>query len=116
MTTILSLPEVAVDAASARYFLLFSLLFACAGCASTSSRIRERFARERGCPAAEVAVREKGGTVYAASGCGAATEYTCPSFTSGKDDVRACEERGLGRQAPALEERRNKDPRFEAPQ
>jgi hypothetical protein len=116
MKSILALSKAAVDAVTPRYFWLFSLLLANAGCASTSSGIRERFARERGCPEAQVAVREKGGTVYAASGCGASAEYTCPSFTSGKNDVRACEERGLDRQAPALEERRSKDPRFEAPQ
>jgi hypothetical protein len=116
MTPILSLSKVPVDALPPRCFWLFWLALASAGCASTSSRIRERFAHERGCPEAQVAVREKGGTVYAASGCGESAEYTCPSFSSGKDDARACEERGLGRQAPATEERKPKDARFEAPQ
>jgi hypothetical protein len=86
-----------------------------AACASTAGQLQERFARERGCPEAQVAVREKGGTIYEASGCGRSAEYSCGSFTS-KDNARTCEERGLARQAPTMERQKPpEDVRYQAP-
>ena len=72
-------------------------------CASTSDKLRARFAKERGCPESQVMVSARGGVVYAAEGCGQATEYICGTFVSSSMDKSAgsCEERNLPRQVRA---------------
>ena len=89
----------------------------CAGCSTTSSRLKARFAREQGCAVDQVAVVDEGGTVYRASGCGKDTEYICPTFAGMGDSSRACSERGLNPHAPMGEPppRNTSRPEYEAP-
>lgn len=68
-----------------------------AGCTTTTSRLRTRFAKEHGCPEADSRVVESGGTTYVATGCGQRVEYVCQTFASMNDDPRNCEERGLSK-------------------
>lgn len=77
--------------------------FEVTGCASTGDKLRTRFARERGCPESQVLVSPRGGVVYAAEGCGQATEYVCGTFVSSSMDKSAgsCDERNLPRQVRA---------------
>ena len=71
-------------------------------CSATTSGLKTRFARERGCPSGEVAVSEAGGAVYRASGCGQHTEYTCESFAGfGNSSTVNCRERGLNPHEPS---------------
>jgi hypothetical protein len=78
-----------------------ALTLALAGCTSTASKLRSRFANEHGCPREEVTVVESGGLEYRASGCGQSTEYVCGSFASMGKDERSCEERGVQKKVPS---------------
>lgn len=71
-----------------------ALVVSTAGCATTSDKLRSRFAKEHGCPEAESHVVGSGGTTYEASGCGQRTTYVCPSFAG---DARSCEEKGVSK-------------------
>jgi hypothetical protein len=81
-----------------RSVLLCALL--ALGCSTATSRLRSRFANERGCPETQVGVTERGGNVYRATGCGKSAEYVCGGFASATS-TPDCQERGLPSQAPA---------------
>ena len=71
-------------------------------CSTTTSGLKTRFARERGCPPGEVQVSEAGGSVYRANGCGEHTEYICESFAGfGASSTQHCRERGLNPHEPS---------------
>ncbi|MEZ4223365.1 MAG: hypothetical protein R3B13_20635 [Polyangiaceae bacterium] len=88
---------------------LMLVVLAVTGCATTASSLRARFSREVGCPESQVGVRERGGNVYLATGCGRSREYVCGGV-SGLDSAHGCQERGLPQQAPASEQRRFPEP------
>jgi len=70
-----------------------------AACATTSSKLSARFARERGCPEDQIRVIDTDGVVYRVNGCGQRAEYVCPSFANMDDGARKCEERGQSRKS-----------------
>lgn len=74
-------------------------LLGATACVSTAEQLRKQFARERACPEAQVGVRELGGSVYEAEGCGKRAQYACGSFANG-GSTAPCAERGLRGQAP----------------
>ncbi len=88
----------------AQLLLAVSALVVCSACASTSSQLAQRFAREHQCPEAQVIVSEAGGNAYHASGCGQATEYVCSTFATSNSRV-ACEEQGVRGHEPPSEPR-----------
>ncbi len=70
-------------------------------CSTTSaSGLKARFAREQRCPVDQVAVREEGGEVYRAEGCGTDTEYVCEAFAGAGDINQRCHERGSNPRVP----------------
>ena len=71
------------------------------GCSTTTSSLKARYAKERRCPESQVAVREAGGAVYRASGCGDDAEYICEAFAGFGDPSRQCRERGLSPHEPS---------------
>lgn len=76
------------------------------GCASTTSLLRERFAKERACDAALVKVRHVGGTQYLALGCDQSATYDCDAFAGGSQTASRCVERGAVRPGMAGERER----------
>jgi hypothetical protein len=76
-----------------------------AGCHSTVSSLKSRFATEEACPAAEVNVTNVGATQYQASGCQRSVVYVCAHASMSKTDVRSCavEDARLGRRPPEKE-------------
>ncbi|HEY1536636.1 MAG TPA: hypothetical protein VGF76_21595 [Polyangiaceae bacterium] len=79
---------------------LAGMAFGASGCATTSSRLKARFAREQSCSVDQVGVTDEGGEVYLASGCGKSSEYICPSFAGMGDSSTNCHERGLNPREP----------------
>src|SRR5262245_55737935 len=65
------------------------------GCASTQSLLARRFSKEHSCQTDAVMVREIGGNVYVAEGCGHRIEYVCQSFAGSPGSERNCAERGV---------------------
>ncbi|HWA77353.1 MAG TPA: hypothetical protein VG937_33690 [Polyangiaceae bacterium] len=82
-----------------------------AGCASTSSVLATRFAKQHSCQESLVRVREAGGSEYEAEGCGYRTRYICGSFTGD----HGCVEQGVVPQAGTEPPRRAIQPGFEDP-
>jgi hypothetical protein len=70
------------------------------GCASTSERLRSKFATDKVCPKSEVRVTEQGANIYRVTGCNESVEYVCSTFANTGGDP-PCEERGTERNAPA---------------
>ena len=80
-------------------FIAFSCAVS-AACTATTSALRVRYAKERSCPEAQVLVREAGGDVYLASGCGASTQYICEGFAGFGNPSQRCRERGMNPREP----------------
>jgi hypothetical protein len=74
---------------------LFVILGCCAGCSSTTSGLKARFARDHGCSTDQVAVVNENGVDYHASGCGKETDYVCGSTAGFGDSSHFCTVRGL---------------------
>lgn len=70
------------------------------GCSGTADALRARFARERGCPEAQVRVEDEGGNQFRASGCEQRAVYVCGSTGGFGDPGRSCEEQGVTRRGP----------------
>ena len=70
-------------------------------CSTTTASLRARYAKERRCPESQVDVREAGGVIYRASGCGDETEYVCEVSGGIGDPSRQCRERGLSPREPS---------------
>jgi hypothetical protein len=64
-------------------------------CVSTQSVVRSRFAEEQGCPEAQVAVDEEGGTQYRARGCDKETTYVCGAVATAFKGGVQCVQEGL---------------------
>jgi hypothetical protein len=103
-----------------RYVIAVAASFLLGGCATTASKLKAQFARERSCPEDEVRVFERGGVVYEATGCGQRAEYVCSAFANAGPRA-SCEERGLspktppGREPPQFPERPERIAPVESP-
>jgi hypothetical protein len=99
--------------------MLLSLVALVSACASTASTLKTRFAKERSCPASEVAIREEGGQYYRARGCGREAVYVCGASGGFGNPSNACVEQGLVRRTPDREvggaRLPNPDPRMQEP-
>ncbi len=76
---------------------ILTLMISVVGCATTKSRLQVRFAKEHSCTEEATHVTELSATQYHVSGCGQVAEYVCPSFASGGEGARACEEQGVNK-------------------
>jgi hypothetical protein len=97
-----------------RRLFLGSLLFVAAGCATTSSMLAERFAKERGCYVDRVYVSEESSQEYEVEGCGQRTVYVCESSAGMNADEKRCHERGGADRSPPDDTYRNR-PALEPP-
>ncbi len=61
-------------------------------CVTTTSVVRDRFATEHRCPAAEVAVAEDSATRYRARGCEHEAAYVCSAGAAFRGGVQCVEE------------------------
>jgi hypothetical protein len=89
-----------------RSLLRLAMICSCwasVACTTTTASLRARYAKERRCPESQVAVREEGGAVYRAEGCGGEAEYYCESFAGPGDPSKQCRERGLNPREPSGE-------------
>lgn len=77
--------------------MLLVFAAALAGCTTTESSLRARFAREHSCPEPDVKVVESKGVNYRATGCGETAEYVCGSVASMGTGPAQCEERGMSK-------------------
>lgn len=68
-------------------------------CASTSSLLSQRFAREHSCQKDKVLVRQSGANRYLAEGCGQRAEYVCGSFIGSPGSEHNCSKSGANPRA-----------------
>ncbi|HET7543707.1 MAG TPA: hypothetical protein VFK05_27730 [Polyangiaceae bacterium] len=82
------------------WFLVACLAAGSVACTATTTALKGRYAKERSCSESQVLVREAGGDVYLASGCGDATQYICEGFAGFGNPSQRCRERGMNPREP----------------
>ena len=74
---------------------LLSMALVLGGCVTTRSVVRDRFAKEHGCPEEKVTVDEPAGARYGVRGCDEEATYVCTNTLIAFKGGAQCIEQGL---------------------